>query len=497
MKILLVHPKINYDNMEPLGLLSLGTVLKQNEFTVKVLDVFPDDDDYFLEQANKFEPDLIGFGFETPGYTRVSNLVKIVRKELPQVILCAGGIHVSTLPKDTLCELGLDFIIAGEAEISFLAVCKKIRRKESYVDLDGVGYLSQDGTFRLNKSPQFIDNLDALPIIDRTILDGAGFYSEPPGCIRGLVNKRSANLMVSRGCPHSCSFCQSHSYLGKRVRLRSVEHVLSEIRFLRKSRGIDFIYFADDGFTFNHQWLKEFCDALIVEKVNISWGCQSRADRITEPLVQAMKKAGCLQIDIGIESGDQVVLDYYNKGETIKQFEDAARLIRHAGIRLLCSFVIGAPNETWQSIILTRKLIRKLRPSICQYFTLVPFPGTALERDVRSRGVLGPFSYSDASSQKRWETTFITGGLSPVQQIQAKLLLQRATFIKDHLLLVIGWFRYPAYLVFFLKVAALKFFFVREIVYFSKKRNPVGLLQAIYHALNYELLRKARKRECC
>lgn len=491
MRILLVHPKINFDNMEPLGLLSLGTSLKRRGFDVLVLDIFPHDTSYFERHLDTFDPDCIGFGFETPGCARAAELIDVARERVPGAHICAGGIHVSVLPEQTLRELGLDFVVVGESELSFPRVCRALSEGKPITNLPGVGVLLPNGTFHLSPSLPLIEDLDAFAPIERTLLDGFRFYFEPPGCVRGLVRRRVANVLASRGCPYECMFCQSDFIMGRCVRMRSVENVLDEIGDLQSRFGIDTIYFADDGITVNPGWIEQFCNRKLQRGMRFAWACQSRADCLSEERVHLMKKAGCLQIDIGIESGDPSVLRYLRKSETIDEYLMAGEWVRSTGLRLLCSFVIGTPVETTRSYKLTRNLIRMLRPSMCQYFTLVPYPETWLAREALKDNVLGKMSFSDKGSQKHWDGSVLRGIVSPEEQGRAKVRLQRMTFFRDHLLLVVGWIKYPRYLG-VLIAAVLRVTLANSLPATRRARNPVAFAQNVYSEFNKTLLFRAR-----
>ncbi len=493
LKVLLLHAKINYDNMEPLGLLSLGTAVKRQGHTVKVADVFPDDISYAIQLAVRFKPDVIGYGIETPAFVRTQALHHQLRQHLPDTIYCAGGVHTSVCPEQTLTDLGLSFIVKGEAEKVFPEVLNQLAKKADFHSVPGIGYI-RNGKPIINPPPPAIQNLDELGIPDRSILDSADFYLQPPGNIRGLVRPKTANLITSRGCPHHCTFCQSGSLMGYKYRKRSVQSVLHEIRYLIHCFGVKNLYFTDDVFFTKKSWLLDFCGQLAVSDINIQWACQCRADSLDEQSVQAMKRAGCIQVDVGVESGDPRILRKLRKGETVEQIKQAATLLHKHKMRMLCSFVIGAPGEEEESIRSTQKLIKKIKPSISQYFTLIPYPGTQLAQEAAEKGIITQsFTYSDRYSQKEWEDAAIMGKLNADTQITEKKRLQSQTFLRDYRYLLFGWFFFPKYLWRFFWLFFHQRFFIKTIVQGFQKRNPLMVIQSIYHAYNKNQLAHSRR----
>jgi radical SAM superfamily enzyme YgiQ (UPF0313 family) len=491
MRVLFVHAKINYDTMEPLGLLSLATSTRAHGHTVQVLDIFPDDTALALQRARSFAPDIVGYSIESPAFSRIAKLHAELKKHLPRTLFCGGGIHPSVLPEETLRHLHLDYVLIGEAEQSFPALLSRLREGAAFHAVPGSAWL-QDGTYHAEPPGDPIADLDTLPIPDRSLIYDYPFYLQAPGNIRGLVIPRTATIMATRGCPFRCTFCVSHRVQGRSYRRRSVEHVMEEIALLRSRYGINGLYFADDSFTIDKRWLFTFCEAMRHVQPGLRWACQSRADGISPHIAQAMAAAGCVQVDMGVESADPAVLRSLRKGETIEQLFDAARMIHAARMRLLCSFVIGAPEESWQSILMTRDAIRRLRPDMCQYFSLVPYPGTKLADSLRDGGVSGPVSYDERFSQKGWDGPLFPGGLDPRHHLRAKKLLQRTTLLRDHLPLVTGWFRYPRELLRWLAVAARNGFFLPVLLRMLFTRNPVDALQEIYRRRNRFILRRTR-----
>lgn len=478
--------------MEPLGLLSLATVLHERGHEVGVLDLFPGDHAFVRKAARRFNPGLIGYGFESSGVAVVKDMHALLQPLLPDTVFCAGGAHTSVTPETVLRGIGVDFVFAGEGEEAFPSVVARLEDGGDITGMPGVGLL-RDGAYVAGPAPAFVEDLDSLPMPNRDLLIDRDFYFGPPGNIRGLVMRRGATMVTSRGCPFRCVFCQSSAVLGHRVRQRGVERVVAEMRELHERYGVESVYFGDDIFGFDTGWLLAFCDRLARERLGLRWGCQQRADRVTDARLAAMKAAGCVQIDMGVESGDPRVLTALNKGETVEQFEDAARLVHRHGMRLLASFVVGSPDETGESIRLTERLIGRLRPHMCQYFTLVPYPGTALYDEALARGWVDSAAL-EGVSQKAWGKGVLCCGLSPDDQARARSRLQRKTFLRDHWPLVAGWLRFPGRLLAIVWVLLANGLFLGTLAACIRDRTPVRYMQTVYAEYNRSMLRALRRR---
>lgn len=493
MKIALVHCKINYDNMEPFGILLLGTILKNEGHDVLILDIFPGDSSLYLNQLQKFHPEIIGYSIETPAYKRISDINNKIKKLLPNAKRCAGGVHPTAMPEQTLRDLLLDFVLFGEADISFPQVVERIKNGQDYSKLPGLAYL-KNNKFIKNSPAPVLNNLDELPILDRSLISYQKFYLSAPGNIRGLFNDRCSEMMTSRGCPFDCTFCGSNVIFGKKIRRRSVNHVIKEINYLQETFDVKTIYFVDDTFTIQPSWVKEFCERLICDKIKLKWCCQSRADTLKPGLLKLMKISGCVQIDVGVESGSPKVLQALRKGETVEMLETAVNNIKRAGLRALCSFVIGAPEETDDDIQKTISFIKRTKPSMSQYFTLSPYPGSPLWDQALSNGWLDNVSFDDSWSLKSSSTSHMQINFTPEELIQKRAEMEKLTAFQDNFYYLIGWFRYPKYLVKLIK-AILKFRvpLLNSFHLSFKEKRPQIFVMEMYKSFNKFLLDEALK----
>jgi radical SAM superfamily enzyme YgiQ (UPF0313 family) len=209
-------------------------------------------------------------------------------------------------------------------------------------------------------------------------------------------------VLSSRGCPGRCIFCASHVVHGRRFRMRSPESLVRECKFLKERYGIDQFDFADDTMTVSKKRMRRFCEMLLSEGVVISWDCNARVNTVDEEMLRLMKRAGCVRINFGVESGAQEVLDRIKKGIRLDQIRRAHEMARRAGLLTMSFFMIGHPGEDRCHIESTLKLAKGLA-SDCPGLTFAtPFPGTELYEMAFKAGWL---------DQRPWDqyTTTITG----------------------------------------------------------------------------------------
>ncbi len=195
-------------------------------------------------------------------------------------------------------------------------------------------------------------------------------------------------IFCSRGCPYRCNYCNTASIWGRKVRYHSVQRIIEEIKKIKREENTRHIQFLDDTFTLNSEWVKELCNLIITENLNITWSCLTRIDRLEESLLRLMKKAGCNGIAMGVESGSQKVLDAVKKDLTLEKIFEGQKIINKVGIPWDAFMMIGMPYETKEDMLATLNMIKKLkcRSIILSVFT--PYPGTELYQVTKEMGLL-------------------------------------------------------------------------------------------------------------
>lgn len=194
-----------------------------------------------------------------------------------------------------------------------------------------------------------------------------------------------AHVLSSRGCPFKCSFCASKVMWKQKVTFKSVDRIISEMKYVYNRFNSDYFTFWDETFTLNKKRLKEFC---LKYDVPAKWRCDTRADSITDDVVQMMKNSGCGQMSLGLESGNDDILKYIHKGETTEDFVQAAQILEKNNIQWKAYMIVGFPIDTEKSILESIDFVKKLKPFRITLSFFTPYKGTQLFEEVKSLGLI-------------------------------------------------------------------------------------------------------------
>lgn len=378
MKVLLVNiPRRDVSKsgkqisaVPPLGLAYIASSLKA-KCTVKLLDAFAlglSNSDV-VDICQEEHPYIVGMTILTPWVADALDLTQLIKAKIPNILIIAGGPHPTVMWKETIEKGIADICVIGEGETTAVALIEAITNK---VALDGVSgiALKVDGVVKANPRSAFIDNLDLLPFPDWDSLPIERYWDP-------LVTKKNyARIFASRGCPHSCVFCDQKNVHGRKIRMRSPGNIVDEIEYLVLKKGVRDVDINDSEFTFHKDWVKSICEEILNRKLTFTWRCNGRADSVEMDTLLLMKKAGSRLISIGVESGDDDVLKRIRKGETKAEIRRGCSLIKKAGITLDASFMLGLPFDTLDSMNKTIDFAKELDPHYAHFAIAIPYPGT-------------------------------------------------------------------------------------------------------------------------
>lgn len=362
-------------HLPPLGLLYIGTYLAENSsHSVEIFDALLHDSSYEQVAQKAVDYDLIGITTLTFLLVDVIETIKAIRRINNSVPIVLGGAHIALYPQETVRIPGVTFCLEGECDASFTRLVEVIDKGDgNYGSVPGL-YWIEGGQIRFNAVGDFIDDLDQLPIPDRTLLEH--------GKYRSIASRRDfgkhcvTTAFSSRGCPYRCSFCD-RPHLGKKFRAHSPHRIVDEITRCVEL-GIHEIFFYDDTFTVNRQRVYEICELILERNISLKWDIRARANNVNYDMLKLLKRAGCTRIHFGIESANEEVLSTLHKGITLKQATDALKMAKKAGIETLAYFMFGCPNETISQIQETLDFALRADPDYALFGLLTPFPGTPL-----------------------------------------------------------------------------------------------------------------------
>jgi anaerobic magnesium-protoporphyrin IX monomethyl ester cyclase len=309
-----------------------------------------------------FKPDYIGITIWTTFIASAMRTAEICRRVCPEAKIIAGGPHVTLLPEDIIRADVFDIAVVGEGEQT---LCEIVQGRELN-EIKGIAYRAVDGWQR-TEPRAFTNNLDEYGIPRRDLLMDEGAYDRED---MGLI-------MTSRGCPYSCAYCAT-SLWRQTLRSRSVDNVLDEMSMVNKKYGTRYFALKDDVLTVNKKWLAEFCQKLPRILPRVFWECNAHLRTIDTDMLCTMRKAGCLSVKVGVESGSDRVHRLINKGLTNGLIRSKMKELRSSGMHVTCYFMMGIPGETHEDVEATIELARRIKPDYLSMSVYEIFPGTKL-----------------------------------------------------------------------------------------------------------------------
>ncbi len=330
----------------------------------------------FLQKAKEWNTKVFCFTCTTFEFNETLEFAKKLKEALPGAIFVAGGYHADAFPEDFL-KNGFDYAVRGEGELTILDLFHAIfTERKDFEHIDGLAWKKQNGELVVNRRRALMIEVDALPLPAYHKIDMKHYIKIWDGTLRGIP-VRGVLLETSRGCPWSCNFCSCPTVAGHRMRYRTEESLDAEVKMLKEKYGVEGFMLTDDMFTVSMDHIAKVCR--IMKKYGMIWTAQARTHAVTEEMLRMMKDAGCVQIDFGVESGSQRVLDdIINKKATVDHARQAFALCKKVGIRAMANLMLGNPTETEEEMRMTIKLAKEIKPDYVFYSIVTPLPNTKL-----------------------------------------------------------------------------------------------------------------------
>jgi anaerobic magnesium-protoporphyrin IX monomethyl ester cyclase len=382
----------------PLSLLYAAAVLEKNaDNEIKFLDA--NGFDMTLNRVNSeilaFNPDVVisRTGFDTQ---KQDIEVLAIARSLGAITVLRSKIiaDVPDLRDELLKNDSIDIFINSEPEAVVGKLCEEINKEKQrrlkteqpesclldpscreiddwnfLLNVPGISFYANGKAFTTLPAKE-ISDIDTLPYPAYHFLPSLKPYHT------GVMDAPFALVQTTRGCPFKCTFC---AFSRSKCRDRSVESVISEIKYLKDKYGIKSFLFFDDTISIRQGRLEELCRRMIEEKLDsLKWGCCTRANLVSYEMLKVMKEAGMKEIAIGIETGSAGILKDIKKGVTLDEIRQCAKWCHELKIMFYGLAIIGLPGETKQTVGETVEFIKEIDPFYTQFCFSTPFPNTEM-----------------------------------------------------------------------------------------------------------------------
>jgi len=325
-------------------------------------------------------PSVVGISSKTQNYASACMVAQLAKEVDEKITVIVGGPHASMVGTEILKCPHIDLGVRGEGEITIIEILSALEKGKGFRGIRGVFY-REDGQEVVNDPREFITDLDTLPFPHQSAPKVLKDYDQYP--VSAFMK-----VISIRGCPHNCQFCASREIWSRKPRFRSPANVISEIKSLQKL-GVTLIRFDDDTFGVNKKYISDLCQALMEHCPGIRWDCEIHVTLVEDQIISLMKRAGCYQIQIGVESGNNQILREIRKNTTIEAALAASQTIKKHHIRVQAYFMVGFPQETEETLRDTVAAMKKIKCDLLEYSIFTPNPGTETFELCKAQGLIG------------------------------------------------------------------------------------------------------------
>ena len=431
-----------------LGIAMLMAYLDREGFETAVIDMqLGHTVDDVVAKAKDFDADLIGVTMFSFDFIRTYDVIKDIKQKtgLPIVL---GGAHISTVRSEALEKTGAEFGVTRDGEIPLLLLCSgyPLEKIKSLLWRRGWKKEGKGGEGKREEKGE----VSGREIVENQIrklnwkLDDLPFPAYEKFELEKYIHFIDKRLPIetSRGCPYSCTFCDVKVSMGQAFRPRSPEHILAEIKYWY-DKGFRFFEFVDDVFTMNIPRAKKVCQMIIDSGMKFDWNCANgiRADRVDEELLVLMKKAGCVFVSYGLETGNPEILKSIKKAITLKKIEETSALTKKVGLKHAVNFIVGHPEETYERAMDSVRFAKKILKTAdyAMFSNMIPYPGTDVYKWIRAQEKVGkakflrqPEEYLKDTTTKIGQPVYETPEFTYEERVKA-LEKGRAVFNKSFL----------------------------------------------------------------
>lgn len=396
-----------YNDTEPLGLLYIGGIAKEQGHNVRIFHPYQNanpNEEAIIDNISEFQPDILGISSMTNTFNRSMSLAERVKQQSPNTKVIVGGDHIGTNPSDVKKYPMIDIGVYGEGEETFKQILDDFPLK----DIRGISYIDNEGNLQITTPRSRVMDRTSLPLplrdveILRASKVGALMYP-PPSEQTG-----AGSFLFQFGCPLGCTYCSATTLYGSKLTKSSPESVVNEMRQLKEEFSINTGFFTDLTFNLRPKLSEELCRQIEQADLGISWYALVRPTSpsnqpiLRDSTLEAMVRAGATKIGFGIESFDESAMKDYHRPTSLQEDEKVLRAIDNLGALSKVFLILGHPEETKEYYDRVIGALRQLKPDEVRISYLTPFPGTQLWNQLNSErpNLLLSTNYDDYTTFK-------------------------------------------------------------------------------------------------
>ncbi len=449
MRINLLLPPLNlegsygqlkrFSNPQPsIGVAYIASVLRNAGHEVSVTDAYSLQlsKDEIIRSLKDGRVEMLGITCLSSSFDVILEICKAARAELPSIKIVCGNLHASLFSDDMLKGGLADFVVHKEGEYTMKALCEAIASGKDVDGIPGISYLSGGETKHTQES-QFIEDLDALPYPAWDLFPLWSYGCDPRTEI--VKNQKEIQILATRGCPNACTFCSSRTgkSLGSKYRMRSASNIADEMEHMIERHQINVFSFMDLAFPLVKKHALSLFEEMKKRGLHkkIKWCTECRVKPLDEEIVAAMREAGCVRANFGIESGNDRILKALKKNFTVEDVESAVAMTVKAGIEVDGMFMMGLPTETEAEIMDTINLALRLSLRFAIFNLFVPYPGCELYETLSKEGKIHFSKWSDFTSYGGYSGStpvYVPDGLSMEQLLGLQSLAMRKFYFRPY-----------------------------------------------------------------
>lgn len=410
MKLALVDTFEEKGSTSPLGLMSIATYLREHGFKdATIIDVAVDD---VLAKLDSLKPDAVGISAYTFRYNRAILLARMI-KELYDIPVFIGGAHITLAPYSL--DPVFDFGVVGEGEQTTLELVEALEAGKPLSNIHGLVFPRSI----LTPKRELIDPLDLIPIPDRSLASQLYFSKLRSFNGQELVE---GNILTSRGCLYRCPFCAT-SLFWQKLRFNSVERVVEEVSYLKDTYHVTCINIWDDFFTISKKRVGQIVDALVKEHLteDLQYRVQVRVNTFDTAMAKLLKKMNVTNLNFGLETGSQRMLNIVKKDVTVEQIKKAVHLGCYYNFQVTGSLIFGMPEETLYDMRQTLQLIDYCYQEGAAYiwfFVATPYPSTVWWEQAKELGTVSDDMDWDLLDLKKTDQPLLLNPSVPIKDFQ-------------------------------------------------------------------------------